>query len=247
MQQLEWLLEDSVKLRTQADVKYALYYSGGIDSSLIDTLHNFDYKLTYVDENYKKEFKKNFEKIVYHLDYPINSFSAFGLWKLAEMAKGQGIKVVLSGEGADELFGGYIRYMPDALNQQALLKFPSYSGMFPVKKKLEDWCMEEFNGNLRDLLRMGDRMSSAFGVENRCPYLDRRIIEFAFSLPFNMKVNGFETKYILRRILQKRNPQYQDIEKQGLFCSVNQWLGVQNKFDKVKYLKCQNKIWKSFQ
>ena len=247
IKELEWLLEDSVKLRTQADVKYALYYSGGIDSSLINTFHNFDYKLTYEDKDYEKEFKKKIKQIVYHLDYPVNSFSAFGLWKLAEMAKRKGIKVVLSGEGADELFGGYVRYMPDALYEQAQQKFPSYTAMFPVKKKLEEWCIQEFNGNLRELLRMGDRMSSAFGIENRCPYLDRRIIEFAFSLPFNMKINGFETKYILRRILQKRNPQYKDIEKQGLFCSVNQWIGVKDKYDKKEYLKLQNKTWKSYQ
>ena len=49
-------------MRTQADVKYALYYSGGIDSSLIDTFHNFNYKLTYEGQQYISVNKSD----VYH-------------------------------------------------------------------------------------------------------------------------------------------------------------------------------------
>src|SRR3990167_9267645 len=189
---LELLLEDSIRLRTQADVPYGLYLSNGIDSSLINTFHNFEHTFTYEDGDYKEEFDSLFEKIVWHLDYPTTSFSPFGLWKLAEQASKK-VKVVLSGEGADELFGGYIRYMPDALYEQARNIFPSYWKMFPVKQNLNYWCWKEFHGNLRQLLRMGDRMSSAFGIENRCPFLDRRIIEFAFSIPPELKIRGFDT------------------------------------------------------
>ena len=41
----------------------------------------------------------------------------------------------------------------------------------------------DFKYVMPSLLQMGDRMASAFGIENRCPYLDKRLIEFAFSLP----------------------------------------------------------------
>ena len=44
------------------------------------------------------------------------------------------------------------------------------------------------------LLQMGDRMSSSLGIENRCPFLDKRIIEFGFSLPPELKINNFMQK-----------------------------------------------------
>lgn len=233
---LEALLEDSVKLRTRSDVPYGLYLSGGVDSTLISTFHNFQYNFTYEDSDYKQEFLEALPKISHHLDYPLDSFSSFGLWVLAKQAKEKGVKVVLSGEGADELFGGYVRYVPNALNYEARKRFPSYTDMFPYEGDL-GWL--DFNGKMRGLLRMGDRMASAHGIENRCPFLDRRIIEFAFSLPPELKACGFDTKKILRRILQKRKPDYVTEEKHGLYCSVNEWLGVPDKLSKDEYLKQQ--------
>lgn len=47
-------------------------------------------------------------------------------------------------------------------------------------------------------------MAGAFGIENRCPFLDRRVIEFGFSLPAELKIENLNQKVILRRILQKR-------------------------------------------
>jgi len=83
-------------------------------------------------------------------------------------------------------------------------------------------------------------MASAHGVENRCPFLDRRIIEFAFSLPSHLKIDGLETKVLLRRILRRRDPSWQDSEKVGLFCSVNEWLGVPDAgFDKSAWVSAQ--------
>ena len=239
---LDALLADAVKLRTKADVPFGLYYSQGIDSTLISTYYDFEYKFTYKDGNFEKEFREIFPKILWHLDYPVNSFSPFGLWKLAENASKK-VKVVLSGEGADELFGGYVRYVSNEFNRLAREEFPSYQEMHPYK----DMMTEEFNGNLRELLRMNDRMSSAFGIESRCPFLDRRIIEFAISLPIEWKIKGFETKVILRRLLEKRKPDYKDIEKKGLFCSVNKWIGAENEgFGKQSYLKLQNEIFSKY-
>lgn len=243
-EELEKLLEDSIRLRTRSDVPYGLYLSKGVDSTLISTFHPFAETFSYTDGDFGKEFKKIFEKICWHLDYPNKHFSSFGLWQLAEQAKKKGVKVVLSGEGADELFGGYIRYVPNALNIKAQKEFPSYKTMFPVKPD-EGWV--DFNSNLQQLLRMGDRMASAHGIENRCPFLDRRIIEFAFSLPLELRAYGFDTKVILNRILRKRMPDYQPIEKAGLYCSVNAWFGESDPLDKTRYLEEQQKIWQKFQ
>ena len=243
-EELEALLEDAIKLRTRLEVPYGLYYSGGIDSSLIRTFHYFPKSYTYDDKpEFKEEFKELFPKILYHLDGPITSFSPFGLWKLAEQASKK-VKVIISGEGADELFGGYARFILPQFQYQAQQDLPSYQKMFPNPKSVNEMGWEEFNGNLRELLRMGDRMAAAFGLENRCPFLDKRIIEFAFSLPENLKIQGTETKVILRRILEKRSPKYKHIEKAGLYVRVNEWLGEKDKYDKKTYLAYQNKLWK---
>lgn len=245
-QELELLLEDSVRLRTRSDVPYGLYYSGGIDSSLLATFHRFSKLFSYVDSSlYKEDFKKNLRKIVWHLDYPVKSFSAYALWRLAREAS-QSVKVVISGEGADELFGGYVRYVQPHFNAEAQKRFPSYQTMFQPAQNVNDAGVKEFYGNMQELLRMGDRMASAWGIENRCPFLDGRIIDFAFSLPPEEKIDGLTTKKILRKVLLKRFPAYQEFEKAGLYASVNQWLGVENKYDKKVWVETQEKICQSF-
>lgn len=230
------LLADSVRLRTRSHVPYGLYFSSGIDSTLISTFHDFEHKFTYEDGD-EKEFKRIFPRILWHLDYPVKTFTPYGLWKLAEEASKK-VKVVLSGEGADELFGGYVRYVPNEFNRLARIEFPSYQKLFPYRDMME----EEFNGNMRELLRMGDRMASAFGLENRCPFLDRRIIEFAISLPIEWKIKGMETKVILRELLKKRKPDYKFEEKKGLYVKVNEWLGEKDPFNKETYINYQNEI-----
>ena len=241
VEELDRLLASSVQLRTRTHVPYALYFSGGIDSTLISTYHDFE-KLEYHDGDYQEEFKRDFPKILWHLDYPIDSFSPFGLWKLAQEAKQKGYKVVLSGEGADELFGGYIRYVPNEFNRLAQKKFPSYTKLFPYK----DMLSEEFNGNMRELLRMGDRMAGAHGIENRCPFLDKRIIEFANSLPMEWKIKGYDTKIILTDLLKRRKPDYVVQEKKGLYTSANAWLGEEDNFSKTTYRAYQERIWSTF-
>lgn len=240
-EELEGLLGRAVELRTRADVPYGLYLSGGIDSTLISTYHRFSHRFTYRDGDFKEEFLEVFPRILWHLDGPVKTFTPFGLWKLAEEASKK-VKVVLSGEGADELFGGYIRYVPNEFNRKARERFPSYRALFPF----HDMLQEEFDGNMRELLRMGDRMASAFGMENRCPFLDKNIIEFAMSLPMEWKINGYETKIILRELLKKRKPDYEFEEKKGLYCSVNEWLGEKDPFDKRRYISFQEELWKKF-
>lgn len=275
-EELEDILKNAVKLRVRSDVPLGLYYSGGIDSSLISALHPFDYKFYFDDtKNWRGDFFSQIGKIVRHLDFPVGSLSSYPLWKLAERASRK-VKVVLSGEGADEIFGGYVRYMPIAREWELQKRYPSYSYIFGkhyppylegfakitarneniefVKEQLRPYFemfsdpinaigFADFKLIIPSLLQMGDRMAGAFGIENRCPFLDKRIIEFGFSLPAELKIQGLDQKIILRKILKKhglmtplRN------EKKGLTIRFNQWFGKDD-WDRSAYFSLLKKEW----
>ncbi len=260
-EQLKELLERSIKLRLRSDVDFALYYSKGMDSSLISTFYKFKNKFYFNDQKYwKKDFLKKFKKISYHLDFPIGSLSSYPLWKLAEQAKQKKIKVVISGEGADELFGGYTRYLPISQEWELKNKFTSYKYLFnkfydayidsfakitsrnenidmvkeiirPHFEKFDDpinaMCYADFKIVMPSLLQMGDRMAGAHGIENRCPFLDKDIIEFAFSLPYNLKIQNLEQKILIRNLLKKKKIlKPLELQKKGLTITFNKWFNI---------------------
>ena len=82
----------------------------------------------------------------------------------------------------------------------------------------------DFDLIMPSLLQMGDRMSSAFSIENRCPFLDKDIIEFGFSLPYEFKIKNLSQKHILRIIANKRGlNNATKMEKKGLIIQYNKW------------------------
>ncbi len=137
---IESSLKESIEKRLMGDVEIASLLSGGVDSSLIaamtakmgSRLKTFSlgyegYK-QYDERKYAKEaasyigvenidielskdaFFENLDAVTYALDEPINDPAAIPLYMLFKRVKEEGIKVVLSGEGADELFLGYRQY-----------------------------------------------------------------------------------------------------------------------------------------
>jgi asparagine synthase (glutamine-hydrolysing) len=105
-------------------------------------------------------------------------------------ARQLGIKVVLTGDGSDELFGGYPMYerTPEAVSRQLLMRMI---------------------GNLhRTELQRVDRVSMGHGVEARVPYLDPAIVELAVRLPVGLKIRDGKEKWILRRAFQDALPEY---------------------------------------
>ena len=83
----------------------------------------------------------------------------------------------------------------------------------------------DLNLSLPSLLTMNDRAAAAFGLENRCPFLDHRIVEFAFRLPTEMKIREFTTKYILRKAARGIVPDaiIDRKDKKGLVVPINLW------------------------
>lgn len=138
---LRELLNDSVAMHLRSDVEVGAYLSGGIDSSLIYGLasEQSGYGLKafhgrflgfegFDESNYAGEvaaskmgsldvldisaqdFVNNVSKVIYHLDQPTAGPGAFPQFMVSAMASKK-VKVVLGGQGADEIFGGYARYL----------------------------------------------------------------------------------------------------------------------------------------
>lgn len=145
-------MEDSVKHHEIADVEVGSFLSSGIDSSYLVSVSRPDktYTVGYDNPKYdeisyakdlanklgitnkskkitKEEYIKEFPKIMYHMDEPLADPSAIALYFVAQIAS-EDVKVVLSGEGADELFGGYNTYKEE-IDQAWYMKIP-----YPIRR-----------------------------------------------------------------------------------------------------------------
>ncbi len=291
VEELRWLIEDAVRLRLRSDVPVGAFLSGGLDSSLITCLARpevvfscrFPHGPAYDESGYAAlvarhagarheliepspaAFRSFYPRILHHLDQPAATASSIAEFSLAALASRQ-VKVVLGGQGADELFGGYVRYLlmleEDRLGRRAELRnYHSLARWFWGPELFGEPCRryhrmirrgepsdgstlqtvrELFAGrrhlidqmgacdiaiNLPPLITMNDRAASAFGLENRTPFLDHRIVEFAFRLPPEMKVRELTTKYILRRAARGIVPDavIHRTDKLGLVVPISDW------------------------
>jgi asparagine synthase (glutamine-hydrolysing) len=145
--------KDSVNVHKFADVEVGSFLSSGVDSSYVAAVADVDKTFTvgfgedekYNEIGYAKEFSKyihkdnyskvitpeeywgNLSKIQYHMDEPLADPAAIALFFVCQLASQQ-VKAVLSGEGADEIFGGYNIYHNPA-DMASYFKIPK-----PVRK-----------------------------------------------------------------------------------------------------------------
>jgi asparagine synthase (glutamine-hydrolysing) len=144
--QLEALISDSINVHLRGDVPVSSYLSGGYDSSLVAILANENKKglnglfhgrftqypgydeshyaksvadLThqqlYIEDITAQNFMDNISKVVYHLDFPIAGPGSFPQYMVSQLAS-KHTKVILGGQGGDEIFGGYARYLAGYLD-----------------------------------------------------------------------------------------------------------------------------------
>ncbi len=160
--ELFFLLKESVRSRLISDVPLGAFLSGGIDSSAIVGLMNtlgvspiktfsigFEYD-TYnelghaqrIAEKFNTEHKEFIlkpdilqltEKLILHLDEPFGDFSIFPTYLVSKTAR-DSVKVILSGDGGDELLAGYEHYQAQKLSKNPLL-WPLHKLMPPLIKK----------------------------------------------------------------------------------------------------------------
>jgi asparagine synthase (glutamine-hydrolysing) len=267
---LDAVLEDSVRVHQRSDAPYGLFLSGGIDSAAIATLMarlnerpvtaftcgfeapgakderaqaervaralDLDWRETRFDE---ADFWRILPQVAWTLDDPTADYATLPTYKLAEAAKDT-LTVVLTGEGGDELFGGYGRY------RRALR--PAWLGGRPAEPRPDDpgalarWRAEaKAPAGLsrlqqaqwadvatwlpNDLLLKLDRCLMAHGLEGRTPFLDPAVAAFAFPLPDRFKTRGRYGKWLLRKWLERACPAAEPwARKQGFTVPVEAWI-----------------------
>lgn len=214
---LKNLLIRSVEKRVQGLSKVGILFSGGIDSTVLakiaddlgveTILYTVGHKDS-IDIKVSKETAEamnlqlktrniGVEDVKKYLPLVLDAIEEFNIMKIgvgmpayiaAEMAHEDGLRVMLSGQGADELFGGYNRYLR----------------LYEEKGELAREDLKEDILNLYHVnLQRDDAVTMANSVELRVPYLDLDIINTAINIPMKYKISGIEDKLrkcILREV-----------------------------------------------
>jgi asparagine synthase (glutamine-hydrolysing) len=240
--ELHYLLSTSVCRRLQSDRNVGLFLSGGIDSTILGVMAatESNKQLASFTVAYGADFDESpraaaiakrlgiahatlpvrafvpedLEDVCAYLDQPHADSANLAQALLTQRASEQ-VRVVLSGDGADELFCGYRWYdKPTSLQHRhsQMTIFPQATRRRLLQHTLgSDRREQEKYGHTFDaistfdlshylggqLLPKADMLGMMYGVELRAPFLDFRIVEFAHSLPAEIKV-GAEGKPLLR-------------------------------------------------
>ncbi len=153
-------------------------------------------------------------------DEPYGGVPTVAYGELFKEARSKGVKVLLDGQGMDEQWAGYDYYTKTSDNViQGVSKSPFRTGVLTAdffakaKKPIYPTPFKDriLNLQYRDLfytkipraLRFNDRVSMQFSTELREPFLDYRLVEFAFAQPLTYKIHDGVQKYLLRAIVSE--------------------------------------------
>ena len=311
--------EEAVKIRMIGDVPMGAFLSGGLDSSAVVammTRHQKDevktFSIGFDNDNYSElkyareiadEFGCNHtelivepENLINHLpklikfrDAPVAEPSDIPIYLLSKEARKTG-KIILTGEGADEILGGYDKHylenyaktyrslIPELMHKKIINplinsfpykyhkwktainsvgirsdheRYTRWFGAFslddrenlwngPICKDIgwdEPYFKDKGNSRLRNilhfdqtswlpdnLLERGDRMTMAASIEARMPFMDTELAKFISGIPDKYRVNGMNTKIILRESMKDILPKkVLSRQKVGFKVPVNEW------------------------
>ncbi|MGH7097965.1 MAG: asparagine synthase (glutamine-hydrolyzing) [Stellaceae bacterium] len=198
------------------------------------------------------DFWRLLPEIAAALDDPSADYAILPTYKLAQAARQEGLKLVLTGEGGDELFAGYGRYRSAMRPWWAGGRLPRARGLLDglgvLREEMAGWrdgiaaAEARSSGCGRtalqiaqaadcadwlpnDLLLKLDRCLMAHGIEGRTPFLDPAVAAFAFALSDDLKVRRGRGKWLLRRWLAEHLPQARArARKRGFTVPVGHWI-----------------------
>jgi asparagine synthase (glutamine-hydrolysing) len=267
---LDDLLGRSVRSQLRSDVAVGCQLSGGVDSSLVTLRAGAlnpgvgAFSIVFNEPQFSEQqwidtaaqaagvashrfvfdeaaFTGALDAASWHMDQPVGHPNSLALWVLAQRSRARAT-VALTGEGADELFGGYARFAgavsdprrpgkhdpADACIRSTvfhpearLASVRPEADLAPAIERrraifhegsadhLSNCLRYEMRTHLVDLLLRQDKMAMAHGVENRVPFLDRQIVDFARALPAQQLVGPASpsgapvTKLLLKELARR--------------------------------------------
>jgi asparagine synthase (glutamine-hydrolysing) len=329
----EKLLAESVRLRMISDVPIGAYLSSGLDSGMIvalmskmspsavntfsigdktqgyNELPNARLIAEQCGTNHRElvvhpDAVKILPDLIWHLDGPYADVPALPMYYVAKLAR-EHVKVVLTGDGGDESFAGYDRYianlllskyryfLPEVVRRKMV---PAFLDLFHEKTARKSWRQswrwfntmsllpdnesyargisffsfqnEDKEGlyteKFKDILQGNnsldgilsrfsddrvsdpvnkmtfcdlmirvpeysnikiDRIAMMHGLEARCPFLDHKLIEFAATIPTNIKLKHLNRKHLIKKLAGSYLPRkIVKLPKQGFGSPINAWL-----------------------
>jgi len=321
------LLSDSVKIRMRSHVPFGAFLSGGLDSSSIVSLmaQNTEHPVQTFTIGFREKlfderalarqvaaafhtkhhehlvepdtFEQSLQKVLHHYDEPFGDSSAIPTGHVSRHAS-QHVKMVLTGDGGDEVLSGYTIYQGEKFSAQyqrlprfmqagiprvaAALARPlrgnlryrlnrvakvclaagapftsrlvtklAFIDPATIKELTGDltqvWRIEEFLDEVMrdcrysdpfyklmyfqfkvslpdDMLVKIDRMSMAYSLEARVPFLDHRLVEFMAKVHKDVKMSGYKRKSVLRNTVAKSLPRtLLKAPKKGFVVPLREW------------------------
>jgi len=136
------------------------------------------------------DLEETLQEVLWLTEEPhtVNACIAIPFFWLAETASKLGYPVLLAGQGADELFGGYQRYLTEYAK----------SGAEAVENKMFYDVENAYSANFQ----RDNQVCSYHGIELRLPFIDPHVVDFALRLPLRHKINSPEDK-LRKRILRR--------------------------------------------
>ncbi len=301
LRQFDAVFQDSVDVHRRSDVPYGLFLSAGIDSSAILAVlarllnepvlcftAGFDdpivadesaaaariarhFKAEHITVKYSiDDFWQSLPAVANALDDPTSDYAALPTFKLAAEAR-RHVKVVLTGEGGDELLAGYGRYRRalrpwwlggrQPLRRSTIERLDLARGrvawvqrereMRGAKAKAGTALQRAQAADIKswlpnDILLKLDRCLMAHGLEGRTPFLDKEMANFAASLPDNMKIRNGMGKWLLRRWAEQYCPPADsEMPKKGFTVPVRHWIS-RRKSDLAELVSRQRGIAEAF-
>lgn len=180
------------------------------------------------------EYGVALEKVTWHMEKPVE-LTTPSLHLLYRSLKDD-VTVVLSGEGADEMFGGYFFFLQSCeqeprefpwapyFNEVSMILNPDVeretgfrdemksalgdlTGRFPCDDAVNRVLYMFLKVYLLEMLERQDKMSMAWGVESRVPFLDHRLVQWAVNIPSKYKIADGIEKFILKDIGRELLPE----------------------------------------